>query len=239
MFPRLWVRETKKYNIEGGYLIDGFPSVGFTSAIASESLMHTAQYELVGFVDSIDFPTVSVIKDGTPNYATRIFVNSDLKVGIFSSYLTINEPYHRPIAKMMLSWARKNKCALIVSSAPMNLPEGAESQVVSAGSTVDAREKIKYAGMTVLEHGTIPGIPGALLNEGMLHNQNVIVVLVNVGGNASPDFKSSVHLCMAVSKLLPGVSCDLTMMQKQAQIAEKEIRETEKETRALRDSMYG
>ncbi|MEM4391982.1 MAG: PAC2 family protein, partial [Candidatus Nitrosotenuis sp.] len=100
------------------------------------------------------------------------------------------------------------------------------------------RQKIVDAGMTVLQHGTIPGIPGALLNEGMLNGQNVIVILVNVGGNASPDFKSSVHLCMAISKILPGVSCDLALMQKQAQIAEKEIRETEKETRALRDSMY-
>jgi len=91
--------------------------------------------------------------------------------------------------------------------------------------------------MTVLQHGTIPGVPGALLNEGMLSGQDVIVVLVNVN-EASPDFKSSAKLCMVMSKLLPGVSCDLTMMQKQAQIAERDIKETEKETSALRDSMY-
>jgi uncharacterized protein len=238
MLPRLWIKEIKPVNMEGGYVIDGFPSIGFTSAIASESLMHTSNYELVGFVDSVDFPTVSVIKEGVPNYATRIFVNQDLKVGIFSSYLTISEPYHRSIAKMILGWAKKNRCSLTVSSSPISLPEGAESAVVAAGSTDEARQKIVDAGMTVLQHGTIPGIPGALLNEGMLNGQNVIVILVNVGGNASPDFKSSVHLCMAISKILPGVSCDLALMQKQAQIAEKEIRETEKETRALRDSMY-
>jgi uncharacterized protein len=44
---------------------------------------------------------------------------------------------------------------------------------------------------------------------------------------------------MAMSKILPGVSCDLTIMQKQAEIAEKEIKETEKETRVLKDAMYG
>jgi uncharacterized protein len=92
--------------------------------------------------------------------------------------------------------------------------------------------------MTVLQNGTIPGIPGALLNEGMLYGQDVVVVLVNVD-ESGPDFKSSAHLCMAMSKLLPGVSCDLTMMQKQAEIAEKQIKQTEKETRALRESMYG
>ena len=63
MVAKLWVKETKPINIEGGYLIDGFPSIGFTSAIASESLMHGNNYELAGFVDSYDFPTVSILKE--------------------------------------------------------------------------------------------------------------------------------------------------------------------------------
>ncbi|WP_100183431.1 proteasome assembly chaperone family protein [Candidatus Nitrosotenuis aquarius] len=238
MAPKLWVKETKPISIEGGYLIDGFPSVGFTSAIASESLMHGNNYELVGFVDSYDFPTVSILKDGVPSYATRIYVNPSLKVGVFSSYLTINEPYHRAIAKMMLLWAKKHKCSLVVSSSPMNLADNDKKQTIAAGSTQEAREKIKQAGMIVLQNGTIPGIPGELLNQGMLHGQNVIVVLVNVD-EAGPDFGSSADLCMAMSKILPGVSCDLSIMRKQAEVAEKQIKETEKETRALRDSMYG
>ncbi len=238
MLPRLWVKETKPFNIDGGYLIDGFPSVGFTSAIASESLMHGNNYDLVGYVDSSDFPTVSILKDGMPSYATRIYVNSGLKVGVISSFLTINEPYHRSIAKMMLSWAKKHKCSLIVSSSPMKLVEDNKNQVIAAGSTDSARDKIKKAGMLVLQNGTIPGIPGELLNQGMLHGQDVIVVLVNVD-DAGPDFSSSVDLCMAMSKILPGVSCDLSMMKEQAEVAEKQIKETEKETRALRDSMYG
>jgi uncharacterized protein len=236
--PKLWIKETKPINIEGGYLIDGFPSVGFTSAIAGESLMHGNNYDLVGFVDSYDFPTVSILKDGIPSYATRIYVNPTLKVGVFSSFLTINEPYHREIAKMILLWAKKHKCSLVVSSSPMTSPENDKKQTIAAGSTPEAREKIKNAGMLVLQNGTIPGIPGELLNQGMLYGQNVIVVLVNVD-ESGPDFGSSVDLCMAMSKILPGVSCDLSMMRKQAEVAEKQIKQTEKETRALRDSMYG
>lgn len=238
MFPRLWVKELKPINIDGGFLIDGFPSIGFTSAIASESLMHTSPYELVGFVDSLDFPTVSIIKEGAPNYATRVFVNKDLKVGVFTSYLTINEPYHRAIARLMLRWAKKHKCSLVVSSAPMKVLTKNEDEVIAAGSTPKAREKLKQAGMTVLQNGTIPGVPGTLLNEGMLNDQDVIVVLVDVD-ESGPDFKSSVRLCLAMSKLLPGVSCDLGLMQKQTEIVEKEIREREKETSALKESMYG
>ncbi len=238
MSSRLWVKEIMPIDIEGGYLIDGFPSFGFTSAIASESLMHTSEYELVGFIDSIDFPMVSILKEGVPNYATRIYVNRDIKVCIFTSYLTINEPYHRTIARMMLRWAKKHKCKIILSSSPMKLPMGDKSAIIAAGSTGEARSKIKHAGISVLQDGTIPGIPGALLNEGRLYNQDVIVVLINVD-ESGPDFESSAQLCMAISKLLPGVSCDLGIMQKQAEIAEKQIKQAEKETRALRDSMYG
>ncbi len=238
MFPRLWVKELKPIDLEGGYLIDGFPSIGFTGAIASESLMHATPYDLVGFIDSLDFPTVSIIKDGVPNYATRIFVNKNLKVGVFTSYLTINEPYHRVIARLMLKWAKKHKCSLVVSSAPMRVPGENKDQIIAVGSTPEAREKIKQAGMTVLQNGTIPGIPGALLNEGMINGQNIVVVLVDVD-ESGPDFKASVNLCMAMSKILPGVSCDLGLMQKQTEIVEKEIKEREKETSVIKKSMYG
>ncbi|TBR08320.1 MAG: proteasome assembly chaperone family protein [Candidatus Nitrosotenuis sp.] len=238
MLPRLWIKELKPINIEGGFLIDGFPSIGFTSAIASESLMHASPYELVGFVDSLDFPTVSIIKDGVPNYATRIFVNEGLKVGVFTSYLTISDPHHRSVARLMLRWAKKHKCSLVVSSAPIRVQTENKDQVIAAGSTPAAREKIKQAGMIVLQNGTIPGVPGALLNEGMLSGQDVAVVLVDVD-ESGPDFRSSLRLCMAMSKILPGVSCDLGLMQKQTEIVEKEIREREKETSALKESMYG
>lgn len=238
MSSKLWLKEIKSINVEGGYLIDGFPSVGFTSAIASESLMHSSKYEIAGFIDSLDFPAVTIIKDGTPNYATRIFVNSDLKVAIFTSYLTMNESFHRSVAKTMLLWAKKHKCQMILSSAPMNMPDEKADQVIAAGSTSKAREKIKNAGMKVLQNGTIPGIPGILLNEASVYCQDVIVILVNVD-ESGPDFKASVNLCMALSKLLPGVSCDLELLQKQAVIAEKQFKDTEKETRSIKESMYG
>ena len=87
------IKEFKKINLEGGYLIDGFPSVGFSSAIATESMIHTSQFELGGVIDSETFPPISVIKNGKPNYPSRIFVNEDLKVGVFSSYLNLSS-YH-------------------------------------------------------------------------------------------------------------------------------------------------
>ena len=236
MFPRIRIKEIKPINIEGGYLIDGFPSTGFTSAIATESLIHTSQFELAGIIDSDSFPPVSIIKNGVPNYPTRIFVNNQLKVAIFSSYLTLHESLHKTIARNMLKWSREHKCSLIISSVAVKGTDN-QKQITAAASTEAAKSKLKDAEISILEHGTIPGIPGTLLNEGMLYNQNVAVILFN-SQQVAPDFKSSVQLCLAMSKLIPGVSCNIETLQKEAETAEHDIKETEEEAKSLKDLMY-
>src|SRR3989344_1359825 len=167
--PRIFVKEIKPIDIEGGYLIDGFPSIGVTQAIATESMIHTSQFEMAGIIDSNSFPPVTIIKNGVPNYPTRIF------------------------------------------------------------------EKAK---IQVLQYGTIPGIPGALLNQGMINNQNVVVLLYN-SDEAKPNFKASTQLCLTMSKLVPGVSCDIPMLQKEAELAEEYIKEAEKQASRMVDTMYG
>jgi len=236
LFPRIRIRELKPLNLEGGYLIDGFPSVGFSSAIATESMIHTSKFELAGIIDSDSFPPMSVIKDGKPNYPTRIFVDEDLKVGVFLSYLTLDRSLHRVAAKTMLKWAKKHKIELIVSSVAIKSPDGNE-EVIGIGSTDSARTRIKEAGLKVLEHGTIPGIPAILLNEGSVAGQDVIVIIFYTDGKG-PDFKSSAQICIAMSKLIPGASCDIPSLQQEAEKAEVIIKETEKESKQLKDSMY-
>ena len=236
MFPRITIKELKKINLEGGYLIDGFPSIGFSSAIATESMIHTSQFEVVGIIDSPSFPSISIIKDGKPNYASRIFVNEDLKVGVFLSYLTLEQSLHKAAAKTMLKWAEKHKIELIVSSVAVKSQDGSE-EVRGIGNSDSAREKIRAAGLKVLEHGTIPGIPARLLNEGSMSGQDVIIIIFYTDGKG-PDFKSSVQICDAMSKLIPGVSCDIPVLEKRAEKAEVIMKETEKESKQLKDSIY-
>ena len=236
MYPKIRIKEFKPLNLEGGYLIDGFPSAGFSSAIATESMVHTSQFELAGVIDSDTFPPISIIKDGKPNYPSRIFVNEELKVGVFLSYLTLDQSLHKVTAKTMLKWAQKHKIGLVVSSIAVKSPNGDED-LIGIGSTDSAREKIRDAGLKVLEHGTVPGIPGTLLNEASVTGQDVIVIIFHTNGEG-PDFKSSAQLCLAMSKLIPGTSCDIPALQQEAEKAETVIKEAEEESKHLKDSMY-
>jgi uncharacterized protein len=236
MGSKIKIKEFESMNLEKGFLIDGFPSAGFSSAIASESMVKTSQFKLAGIVDSDSFPPISVIKDGKPNYPSRIFINEESKIAIFLSYLTLDQTLHKMTAKVMLEWAQEHKIGLIISSIAIKLSEGNE-EMIGIGSTESARNKIKEAGLRVLEHGTVPGIPGTLLNEGNLIGQDVIVLIFQSDGKG-PDFKSSAQLCAAISKLIPGVSCNISSLQQEAEKAEVMIKETEEETKHLRDSMY-
>jgi uncharacterized protein len=125
---------------------------------------------------------------------------------------------------------------LIVSSVGVKSSNGV-NEITAAASTPSARKKLEDAGFSVLQSGTIPGIPGVLLNEGMLSHQDVVVILYNSSG-MGPDFRSSAELCMSMAKLVPGASCDIPSLQREAEIAERGIKEAEEESKPLKDAMY-
>ena len=235
MYPKIRIKEIRPLDLEGGYLIDGFPSMGFSSVIATESIIHTSQFKLAGVIDSDVFPPLSLIKDGKPNFPTRIFVNDELKVAAFLSHLAMEESFHRNVAKKMLDWAKNKKISLIISSVSVKSPV-AKEEIIAVGSTENATKKLKDAGLKVLEFGTIPGIPGVLLNEGSLSQQDVIVILFHSEGTG-PDFRSSAQLCMAITQLIPGASCDIPALQAEAEKVEKVIKKDVEEAKHL-DSMY-
>lgn|SRR5574338_3686 len=236
MVSDIVIREIKPINIEGGYLLDGFPYAGLANAIATESMINTVQFEIAGVIDSDLFPPLTIIKDGVPNFPARIFVNNDLRVAVFSSYLTPHESLHRQVAKAMLEWANKHKCSYIISSSAIRSDE--PDAIIGVGSTEDAKKKLKNADIPLLSQGTIPGIPGILLNEGVLSNTNVIVLLFN-SKESGPDFRAGAQVCMAMSKIVPGTSCDLKSLLQEAEVVEQNMKKTEEDAEPIRDAMYG
>ncbi|MAS89576.1 MAG: carboxylate--amine ligase [Thaumarchaeota archaeon] len=229
------IKEIIPINVENGILINGFPSTGLTSAVATESLINTTEFELGGIIDSDRFPPISIVKNGLPNYPTRIFVNNELKVAVFSSYLTLDVSLHKTAAKLMLNWAKEKKCSTIISS--ITVKGGINEEVVAVASTGTARGKLVKAGITVIENATIPGISGVLLNEGMLNGQDVIVLLISSDKDI-PDFTATSNLCNVLTKLVPGVSCNLTKLEKESKIIEQQIQQATDNTKELGDNIY-
>lgn len=238
MGNEVFVREIIPIDVKGGYLIDGFPYTGLANAIATESLVNTtSKFELAGVLDSELFPPISIVRDEVPSFPARILVNRDLKVAVFSSYLTPHESIHRDVARVMLKWASDHKCSFIISSSAIKSDDESPF-VIGVGSTEAAKKKLREANIPVLKNGTIPGIPGILLNEGLITNINVIVLLCKAK-DLGPDFRAGAEICMTMTKLVPGASCDLKLLLNEAEGIEQNLKQAEHDAGPLRDAIYG
>jgi uncharacterized protein len=107
----------KEISLKGGIVLDGLPSSsGLVNAIASECLIRSTGTDLVAFLDSPDFPLISVVNNFVPRYPVIIYVNESPKVAFFVSDINIDEPLQRDVAKAILNWIRENECKLIISA---------------------------------------------------------------------------------------------------------------------------
>jgi uncharacterized protein len=202
--------------------------------------------ELVAVLDSPGFTALSIIHNAAANFPARIYANEDLKLTIFVSELNLDQSMYYSISKTILQWAVENECELILSAAGMSsasqenaehIKEG-EEQLYAVGSSREAVKRLAEAEIPQLLQGSITGIPALLLNEGKWLNLDVIVLLVKVLKD-SPDFRAAAAVSEAVSKLVPGASCDIYSLLKEAEIVEKNLRKIRIE-QANRDlGIYG
>lgn len=227
------IHKDAKINIQGGIVLDGFPSTGLVNAIASECLIRSIGTELIAVVDSPEFPPVSIIENYIPQFPARIYANEKLRVAFFISEVNMGASMERMIAEMILKWAIQNKCRMIVSSSGIVMDsegngkqglseQGMQSQVMAITSTSSAAKIAEENGFIRFKSGTITGIPAILLNEGALTNFDVIVFLTEVLKDV-PDFHAAAVISEAVTKLIPGLSCDLASLMVEAQSAQSHI----------------
>lgn len=102
------VRKVAEVNLEGGVVVDGFPSAGLVNAIASECIIHSTKTKMAAVLDSPDFPTLSTISDYLPHFPACIYANEDLKIAFFVTELEIDKAMYREVAETMLKWAPRS-----------------------------------------------------------------------------------------------------------------------------------
>ncbi len=234
------VRELKPVDLKGCTVIDGFPSLGLANAIAAECFIESLKLDLVAVLDSEEFPSLSTIYRSSPYFPARIYAKEELKLAIFISELTLNEPVLKHVGRTILKWAQEHKCSLLLSAAgiPVEDSEKSDIDLIAVGSTPNALKKIQSAGIRTLDHGAVTGIPSLLLNEGRLANLDVIVFLVQVLKDV-PDFRAAAIVSEAMGKFAPSCQCDVASLVVEAEKVEKRIKKIQTESKPLRESMYG
>jgi uncharacterized protein len=232
-----YLQKDNKLDMRGGVIIDGFPSAGLINAIASECLIRSGGTELYAIIDSSDFPPLSIVSQYTPQFPARLHVNRNLKVAFFVSEFSIHPTIQGAIARTILNWSLENKCKMIISASGLVTNESHETTpglggqgktdeqpIFGVASTRSGLGIIKEHGFVPLRAGSIRGIPAALLNEGSLVEHDVIVLLANIVTDA-PDFRAAALISNALTKLVPGLSCDITALDREAQDIESKLKQ--------------
>ena len=222
------IKTLKKMNLKGGTVIDGFATTGITNTIASECILHSINTQLIATIESSYFSQLSVVRNSIPYFPVRIYANEELKTSIFISEISIDPSLYFFIGNTMLNWAKDNECDLIISSSNIVNPPKTETinskeySIAGIGNTVGARNRLKDSKISLLKNGTIGGIPAVLLNQSSELVIDVVILLVKIV-EGIPDFRAAAELSTTISRLVPGVSCDVPLLLQEAEKIEKEI----------------
>jgi len=127
--------DIREKNVKGAYVIDGFPSIGLVGSIVANYLVSFLDLEQIAIVDSMYFPTISLIRDGEPLSPVRVYAGTlgkkevD-KIVVFVSEFQPAQEILKPLAITMMDWVEDHKCKMIIS--PEGLLSREESQRIEA-----------------------------------------------------------------------------------------------------------
>lgn len=238
------IKTLKKMNLKGGTVIDGFATSGITNTIASECILHSINTQLIATIESSYFSQLSVIRNSVPYFPVRIYANEELKTSIFISEISIDPSLYFLIGNTMLNWAIDNECNLIISSSNIVNPQQAkdvnstEYSIAGIGNTAQARNRLNDSKISLLKNGTIGGIPAVLLNQSSQLDIDVIILLVKII-EGIPDFRAAAELSTTISRLVPGVSCNVPLLLQEAEKIEKEITKIKTQDTESEMNAYG
>jgi uncharacterized protein len=157
---------TKKPNLKGYTLIEGFPGIGLIGTISVGYLTEKLDTECIGYIFSKDFPPMASIHKGEPLFPTRVYVNKKHKLVLLFSELVVPSHTVYDIAAETLAWAKKNKISRIISLAGMTakvaVPDSAP-KIYGIASTKSIAKELAKKDVKLITEGVTTGVSGILM----------------------------------------------------------------------------
>ena len=238
-------------DLRNSAVIDGFPSVGLVSTITANYLIGTLQMEQIGILDSIHFPTVSVVRNSEPLNPVRIYAKEKVKEGENQVVVFISEFQPPPnliklIAGTILDWMIEQGCRMLISPEGLVIDRGegslddmkkedsnndiGELEAYGIGSTENARKLLKDNDIQQFQEGVISGVAGVLLNEGKRRDFDVISLLAEARPNY-PDARAAARVIEAIDKILLHMNIDVKPLYREAEGIEARIMSMQKQAK--------
>lgn len=229
---KIFVYKFKDLRLEGATIINGFPTGGLVSTIAANYLIGALKLDQIGALDSEAFPPVSMIYANKPKFPARIYAGEESKVVVFLSEFTPFLSLARPIAELMVTWAKEYRCSRIIAPEVITVDESEarDLEVYGVGSTDNTREVMKKLEIKKFMRGMITGISGVLLNEGRRIGFDVYSLVAAVKPEVS-DARAAAKVTEVIGKLTPVIKIDVEPLYEEAEKIEKFIKRLREQAR--------
>ncbi len=238
--PDIEIHEIHKMDLKGAVILDGFPSVGLVSTIVTNYIVDTLKLRQIGVVDSMYFPTVSLIRGAEPHNPVRIYggeVNGR-KIGVFISEFSPPGVMIKAVASSILQWAIDQRADMIITPEGLivdSMPE--KPAVYGIGSTKRAMSLLPES-IQVFEEGVISGVTGVLLNEGKKRDFDVLALLSEAHTDY-PDARAAARIIEAMNAIIPEMNIDPEPLYEEAEKIEKHLEEIRAQAAKMKHSRPG
>jgi uncharacterized protein len=202
------VIEEGKTVFEKPTVVIGFPDIGLVGTIALFHAIDQLKLKEIAYLESDDFPPVTVVHDGRPQSPIRIY--GDKKMLWVISEIPIKLSLMRNISKKLIEWFKSKDVGLIITLGGIPHPKRLEIEKpgIYGISINDKTDKIlEEHGIERFEEGLVAGTNAVILYECMRGDMNAIY-LMSESHAKYPDPESAAVLMELLNKIL-GIDVDV------------------------------
>ena len=231
--------ETKKIQLKGYTLIEGFPDLGLAGTIGSRYLIDKLKMTEIGYVSSPAFLPIIRIHEGIPMHPVRIYASKKHKLAVILAEQIIDNRLADVVAKNLVEWVKKKGIKRVISTSGIKIPNGKD--IYAFASDNNSKKAIKKAKFEIINDGITSGVTALLMLYLKDNKIEAFCLLGNAKNNA--DYHAAAAIVKAFCKLT-GIYLDIKPLLQEAKKLEDAIvkhlktLETKKETKVGRTPMY-
>ncbi|MFH0955346.1 MAG: PAC2 family protein [Candidatus Micrarchaeota archaeon] len=226
--------ESKKRDLRGYTLIEGFPGMGLVGTIAAKYMVEKLEFELIGHIDSDFFIPLIQIHKGLPLHPSRIYANDDLKMVIFISEQVIPRQETYGMARASIDWYKEKGIGRVISLAGINTGNANDKKIYGIGSNPKTIKLLEENEIEVIQEGITTGITAIILLE--LDHENIDAFSIMGPVSIGTDYKASAGLLEKLSKILK-LEINTAPLLKEAKQTESELLNQMQKLRESSDTM--
>lgn len=216
--------QLKKIDAKAPSILVGLPDVGLVGAIAVSYCIDKLGMEELGYIDSVKFPPLLIIKESVVKNAVRIYGRDNL-IAIISD-LPFPPFIMNYFFKNLVSWIKTLNPRVIIGITGLSTHDRIQinkPEVAGIATTMDAREILDQAGVRLLSNGIFTGVYAGLIKECSIQNIPSITLFAESYLNF-PDPAASLEALAITSKIL-NIHIDLKQLEEEAERIKINMRE--------------